>query len=395
MTALSRQLGLFKRDGDSEALGRPYVPMLLAKRGERLALERISDDTRDAITPFVRVVPPELRGRAEQDPAPVELARLVPAAGERVIYLDAVGSPRRQRQIAPLSASYMREIYDAAVASSLAFAPVYPFRRRDLADTVARFASDSIGAAILVGPDTDVTWGSARLKDQLRAEIQALNIDPLRLDVVIDLGYLPPSSEGHMSTVWLVREVTAALPWRSVTLGATSVPDSVSDDIPGGSINGIERREVALFNAVQVEVGAPLRFGDYAVQHPVPPKPGPVPKMRASIRYTTGDFMFVSRGERPLGEIDDVPGEYREVADRLRSHPPFEGSHCCWGDEFIEDIAEGRKTAASQYWMRAVATCHHLTVVARERARAIREAPMERKTSVQDKRASSRSRNSR
>ena len=58
MAALSSQLGMFRRDGDPSTIGRPYVPILLAKRGERVALERIADETRELITPFARVVPP-------------------------------------------------------------------------------------------------------------------------------------------------------------------------------------------------------------------------------------------------------------------------------------------------------------------------------------------------
>lgn len=187
---------------------------------------------------------------------------------------------------------------------------------------------------------------------------------------VADLRYIPPDTAGIASTAWFVRQLAAAAPWRSIVLAGTSVPDSVAEEVPDDSLNGIERRERALFDAVQARVDVRLRFGDYTVQHPVPPTPAPVPKMRASIRYTIGDFIYVSRGGRPLGELerDEVPLEYREIAKRLKDHPPFIGSACCWGDRFVENLADGRQVARGQHQMRAVATCHHLTVVALERA---------------------------
>jgi hypothetical protein len=313
-------------------------------------------------------VPPELQGRDEDDPAPVEVARLATTMAERIVYLDAVGSPRRRR-VAPLGAPYMSQIYESATAASVSFAPVYPFRRPELRDVIRTFALDSVGAAVLVARDSALTWGTQRLHEELREEVRALGIDPGMLDVVIDLGYIAKGADDVSTTAWFVREVAAAAPWRSHVLAGTSVPDSVADEVPDDSLNGIERRERHLFDSVEAAVGMRLRFGDYAVQHPVPPTPGAVPRMRASIRYTAGDFILVSRGGRPLGELsrDEVPTEYRHIASRLRDHPPFAGSACCWGDRFVEELADGRRTARGQHWMRAVATCHHLTVVAAER----------------------------
>ena len=370
MGTMSSQLGMFRRPGDPETITHPYVPILLAKRGERVALEQIATSTMNALTPMVRVVPPELRRRDEDDPPPAEIARLATTMGERLVYLDAVGSPRRSSRIAPLSVPYMRQIYESAIASSLAFAPVYPFRRPDLGETVRTYAPDPVGAGILVSRDSAITWGADRLDLELRDEVHALGIDPGRLDVIVDLGYIPAGAADISTTSWFVRQVVGAAPWRSVVLAGTSVPDSVAEEVPDDSLSGIERRERALFDAVQRAIGGRLRFGDYTVQHPVPPTPAPVPKMRASIRYTSGDFMYVSRGGRPLGELarDEIPDEYREIASRLRSHPMFVGQVCCWGDEFVEELSDGRRLARGQHWMRAMATCHHLTVVAAERA---------------------------
>jgi hypothetical protein len=373
MAPMSSQIGMFRRDGDPSTITRSYVPILLAKRGERVALERIAGPTRDGITPLIRVVPPELRRHDEDDPPPAEIARLAKAMGDRVTYLDAVGSPRRKHRMAPLGASYMRQIYETAMASSLAFAPVYPFGRPDLGELVRTFASDAIGAAVLVSRDAALTWGSQHLDRELREEVRSLDVDPGRLDVVAGLGYIPAGADDVTTTAWFVRQIAAAAPWRSLILAGTSIPDSVADEIPNDGLDGIERRERALFDAVQDEVGVTLRFGDYAVQHPVPPTPAPVPKMRASIRYTAGDFTYVSRGGRALGELDrdEVPSEYREIASRLRVHPPFVGAGCCWGDAFVEELSDGRTLARGQHWMRAMATCHHLTVVARERANPV------------------------
>ena len=370
MTTLSSQLRMFRRDGDPATIGHPYVPILLAKQGERTALEHLPPLVWESVTPCIRIVPPELRDRTEADPPPAEIARIARAAGDHAVYLDPVGAPRRRRRIAALGVSYVRQVYEAAVASDLVFAPVYPFRRRDLAPTTIEFATVGIGAAVLVPKAAAITMGVGRLDLELREEVRSLGIEPGRLDVIVDLGYISAGANDVSSVVWLVRQVTVAAPWRSVILAGTSIPDSLSAEIPDDSLNAIERRERALFLAVQGQVESPLRYGDYGVQHPVPPASGAVPKMRASIRYTAGDFTFVSRCGQPIGEMerDQVPGEYQRLAAQLVLHPPFDRSGCCWGDQFIEELANGSRTARGQHQMRAVATCHHLTVVAGERS---------------------------
>jgi len=370
MSVVSSQPRLFRREGDPSSMRRPYLPILLAKQGERIGLGHLDPTVRDLITPYLRIVPPELRRKDADAAPPEEIGRLARLLGDQAAYLDAVGAPRRDRRAAPLGATYVRDIYEAAEAADMAYAPVYPFGRPDLGSTIVAFASEALGAAFLLRAEAAVTWGGGRLRDRIRDEVRSLGIEPGRLDVVVDLGYLADGADDPTSTIWLVREVAVAVPWRTVVLAGTSIPDSVAREIPDDSLNGIERREQILFAAVQAAVGEPLRFADYGIQHPVPPTPNPVPQMRASIRYTSGHFTFVSRGGRPLGEIpsDDRPSEYREVAERLREHPQFSLGPCCWADQFIEEVADGRRIVRAQNSIRAVATCHHITVVAAERS---------------------------
>jgi hypothetical protein len=361
---------MFRRPAALATLGRPYVPILLAKRGEREALGRLTPEIWTGLTPWLRIVPPELRSREDDSPPAAEMSRLAGVMGDRGLYLDSVGTPRRRRSSRVLGVDYVQPILEAAVAAGLAFAPVYPFGRRDLAATISAFGQEDLGAAVLLTAGAALAWGSRRLDGELRHEVNDLAIAPEKIDLMVDLGYVGDGSDEISSVLWLVRQAVSGGAWRSVILAGTSVPDSLAEAIPDDSLNAIDRRERALFDNVQARLDIRLRYSDYAVQHPVPPAPGAAPKMRASIRYTAGDHMYVSRGGRPVGEIprEEVPAQYRELAERLRIHPPFAGRGCCWGDRFIEDMSDGRLTVRTQQKMRAVATCHHLSAVARERA---------------------------
>lgn len=370
MTRLSSQLGMFPREARTSTLLAPYVPILLMKRGEREALAHMPSAAVEGVTPWMRVVPPELRSSKDDGQPAAEFARLAGILRDRAVYLDIAGTPRRGRALPALDADYVDRLLDAATAAGLAYAPVYPLGRHDLARVVARHAQPDLGAAVLLTAAAAFTWGTRSITAEVKEQVGALGLEGHQVDLMVDLGYLREGADDPASAAWLVRAGADAYAWRSVILAGTSIPDSLAGDIPDDSLNGIERREARLFEAIRPMVTSRLRFADYGVQHPVPPAPAPGPKMRASIRYTAGGYMFVSRGGRPIGEInlDERAGHYRELATRLREHPPFVGGGCCWGDQTIEAMADGRVALRSQHKMRALATCHHLTAVAAERA---------------------------
>ena len=372
MDRVSRQLGMFPREASTSTLLTEYVPILLLKRGEREALGHLTSAALERVTPWMRVVPPELRSNDNDGQPAGEFARLASVLRDRAVYLDVIGTPRRRRALPALDADYLDRLLDAATAAGLAFAPVYPLGREDVAGIVARHTQPGLGAAVLLTPAAAITWGTRSLTDKVRTEVGVLGLEGAQVDLMVDLGYLRDGADDLASAAWFVRAGADAFAWRSIIVAGTSVPDSLADEIPDDSLNGIERREARLFDAIQPMVARPLRFGDYGVQHPVPPAPNAVPKMRASIRYTVGDYMFVSRGGRPIGEVDvdERAGHYQELATRLRDHPPFAGASCCWGDETIEAMADGRVGFKSQQKMRAIATCHHIAMLAAEREAA-------------------------
>ncbi len=369
MTLLSSQLAMFPQAARPGGLAHAYVPILLAKRGEVRAMEHLGDSVWESLTPWLRVLPPELRSGRDDEPPVGLMTRLGRVLGDRPVYLDVAGVPRRSRQASVLDEPYVKHLYEAALAANIAFAPVYPLGRRDLtAEIGATGRQMGLGAAVAVPAQNLVTWGAERLRDRIEEEVRMLGFPPSELDLMLDLGYLAPGQDDPTSVLWLLREVANAQSWRSVVLAGTAVPDSVAEEILEDSLNGIPRRDLDVFNSAAAAVPFPVRYADYGIQHPVPPTPGPVPKMRASIRYTAGRYIYVARGSGAIHDLghDAKAGQYRELAIRLRLHPRFIGRGCCWGDELLEDLADGASVVLSQETLRAASTCHHLSAVAHD-----------------------------
>lgn len=370
MVTVSSQSKLFRFEGDPSTADAPYVPILLIKQGEREALERIDSDTRDGITPWLRVVPPELAHEDGRATPPDEIKRIARATGDHAVYLDVVGTPRRKPSAPRLTRAFVADVYDAALEFDLPFIPVYPFGRTDLTSTIATYESHAFGAAVLVRANATVMLGTKSLREALRAQVIALGIPPGRLDVMVDFGFIEAGTSDPRTALRLVREVADAAPWRSIIASAASVPDSFAREIPDRSVGWIERREKRIIDALRAGMDQRVRFSDGAVQHEVPPRPGPAPKMRAHLRYTVGSSMYVARGGLPLDQIsrEEWPSEYMAVARHLLDEAPFVGPDCCWGDQFVLSLADGTRQARSQHLMRAAATCHHLAAVSREQA---------------------------
>jgi hypothetical protein len=292
------------------------------------------------------------------------------------VYLDVAGARRRSRGDARLPASTVAAFLEAAAEEGIRFAPVYPVGVPSVAPAVARAADDQrLGAALRVAVDGLVVPSGRALADVVADEAEGLGLAPADVDLVVDLGYLDTNFDTDAASAGRILDPLAALArWRSVVLAGGSVPGTLSTAVRDGQFGGIPRLEWRLWLEMR-ETRPLLRFGDYGVQNPVPPDPGHASLMRASIRYTTGDFVLAVRGVGPVLKMsrEAKEAEYRELARRVFEHPSF--AHCCSSDQFIAECADGRVAVLAQQKWRGISTLHHLSVVARQVDAVLSPAP--------------------
>ena len=255
-------------------------------------------------------------------------------------------------------------IYEACADAGLAFSPVHPSGRDDLGEITAR-AEEAFGLGAVIHIDTRslVSWGGNRPRATIAADLDALKLTASEVDVMLDLGYLAEPVD-DLSLRWLLEELLPDFGWRSVIIAATSVPKSVAGEVDKGDLGSIPRHEGQVVAWATKLSGLPVRFGDFGVQNPQPPKPGGSPNMIPSIRYTSDNATFVARADLPVkGRSREAKqADYQRLADRLVNHSAFRPD-CCWGDHYLVAVANGSIRSASQERMRAIATCHHVTAI--------------------------------
>jgi len=204
-------------------------------------------------------------------------------------------------------------------------------------------------------------------KEELDGLLSKLGIPTSDCDLVLDLGapsFVPP--EGFSM---VIQAIVSKLPylngWRTFTIMSTSFPETMAVVKKGGEI--VPRYEWKLYKMLISDLRkAKLRlpaFGDYAISHPkVLELDMRLVKPYATIRYTIDDSWYIVKGENVREHKYE---QYRELSKKVLISRYYCGSTFSWGDEYIQQCANGGKTGNLTMW-RQVGTNHHIEKVTRD-----------------------------
>jgi hypothetical protein len=354
-----------------------YVPVLLAKRGERRGVGELTAAAKTAMTPLW-VLPPVDWDFDTDAPAKTADAHLATAGrdiaqcwGGQPAFVD----PYFLDQAARMASGQhpLDFVIEQANGHGGQLVPTVAVTRdagyRSAVAVIA--ARDGRGACVrLAVPEWPSNAGAPAL-DGLLADVA---LTPGDVDLVLDLG--EEVAGAAIISTSAVRAELAVLPqladWRSITVVGAGFPKMLDGLAKGLSL--LERSEWTAYKNVVSLGGLPRlpAFGDYGIAHPDPtvdvdPR---VMSISATFRYTTDDAwllakgaLFKGRGGSGIGGAAMTP-----VAAALAADPRFAGAAHCAGDTWIEDTAAGRTSGGNPESWRRAGTTHHLTHVPGELA---------------------------
>ncbi|TDU03299.1 T4 beta protein [Streptomyces sp. 846.5] len=334
-----------------------YVPLLRGREGELKALGEISPEVRTRIRPVLEVVLDGTPRRTVQ--------KFFRQAGNHLpadltITLDC-GS---LIQYGPIGTGYtgaangwLSEAFDQFKFSII---PVVRTTDPPAALAEARDAQLLHRQGICLRIDIqDPSASSARRRRLVDSVLETLDLGPVHIDLLLDVGYLPDAR----AVTWAARSALGLLdwsrasPWRSTALAAGSFPRSVADR-PKARRLRLHRWETDLWHHVAQHCGGdPPAFADYGVTHPVHPtnpRPG-----KPNLRYTNGrdwDVLVANSYDND---------EFYDLCELLLGSPawPPTAMPLSWGDrEFALRAGTRPGPGAGREW-RAWATSHHLAHV--------------------------------
>jgi hypothetical protein len=209
-------------------------------------------------------------------------------------------------------------------------------------------------------------------KNTFRTEIDSLlstlEIQPSDCYLILDLGtpnFIP--LEGFSM---VIQNIISAFPylnnWRTFTVLGTSLPETTGEIKKGGEI--IPRHEWPLYKMLVAnfrEAGLRLpSFGDYAISHPkVLALDMRLVRPYATIRYTIDDAWYIIIGENVR---DYGYGQYHRLSERIRASRYYCGPTFSWGDQYIQECANGSVGTGNLTTWRQVGTNHHIEKVVRD-----------------------------
>lgn len=344
-----------------------YVPVLKSLPGELKALSHASDMAWRRMTPLIEIA--TKRGDNEVMRAQSVLAR----AGEELAAVFSVdrgffldlrwvkyglqvelkgGTKRRAIE------HVLQDVHAKALSCVAVVAPGQDPRIVKLIDEALEFAQRGVCVRVRL---TGVVRGS---RSALRAEIDAF-LDELRIsegmvDLFLDLGFI---GSGAPLTAKEIAELLEGLQpnqWRSVVLAGTVVPDTLKA-IDEDTIGALARYDWLIWRELDSLGIGRVSYGDYAVQHPIPPVEGSR-GMRANVRYTAGDHFLIARGTKiSRGNYT----QYHGLCKGIRGLKDFRGAAASWGEDEIVKCANGKTLPKAPSDWRAIGTSQHLEHVIR------------------------------
>jgi hypothetical protein len=188
--------------------------------------------------------------------------------------------------------------------------------------------------------------------------LDRLSIEPARLDVIIDAGYIAGLDPQLVDDVLdVVDSIAPYGDFRSTTVLSGSVPKSLSQV----HLWEQPRFEETLWESIRSESPTAVRFGDYGAVHPVSSS-DPWRSKHISLKYTCSDHWLYLR--EPIVDSDAENARARAVqlvSHELVNSGSFSGPEFSWGDRQIASAAGGTGRGLGDLSKPvAFATSHHL-----------------------------------
>ncbi|CAO5155604.1 Beta protein [Frankia sp. AiPs1] len=349
--------------------GHRYMPILLARRGERAALGLLSAAARQGLVPLLVIPPPPMDGGRRPGSHLIDVAMELGHGWNGRMFVDL---GYFQEGIPDYAVHPLASFTDDLAQFGIAAVPVTSPTRAVVynAAVAALHRVRACGVCLRLGP-FDWPMGhrshrSAAVEELLRF----LGVSPAETDLVLDLGVAirDGPSEALQASGIALAHLSYAREWRSIAVAGTAVPRDMEGIYPG--LSPIRRAEWTNFRALaESSSGRRPVFGDYAIVSPdtYDRRFDSRPSVSAALRYASANDWIMAKGGQYLRKNGLKSAAMNLVADLLCESEYFAGRQHCGADEWITDVASGASGGNPEMWLR-YGTIHHLTVASEQLA---------------------------
>lgn len=357
-----------------------YVPVLRWKAAEKEALEKITDEEKELITPLIEIImpqPPEYKVK-EGD---IERIKTTEELLNESIEIMKIKIPEIPKEIlkfwgtspllidlslidASLRGSGLTQIIELGKKLNLCLIPVVNLSSNLDLKQVAKYYAKKYGQGLCLRLFCS-DFQKESFANEIRNFLIEYELQEGSIDIIVDFQI---TDSKCLEIKKYVEQVPGIIKWRTFTVISGIFPKDLSEY--SVDLHPLERLDWKYWlNQVQSNsLARNPSFGDYTIQHPIYTEPSPGANPSASIRYTAKEKWLIMRGLALRGEIKGVksPGhaQYPLLARLLTEQPEFFGANFSYGDQYIAEIADikTKKTGNPRTWLRA-GISHHLACV--------------------------------
>jgi len=352
-----------------------YVPCLRWKMGEYQAVLRLHDTTKKMFTPLIQV--PEigydfkakkLKKTIDEHLYEFVSKKILKKWGTSFCFVDLklVGlSVRMENGVHPV-----KYVFDDLRKAKCSAIPVTGLDRDKAYHQEIKkiLAKDDRSICLRISIEEAV---KSSFEEEIGSLLSLLSVQANNCDLILDLG-APANFEPLEGFSKLIIGVVNKMPylreWQTFTIISTFFPESMSG-IKIGPTN-IPRYEWQLYRILidrLLKRGIRLpTFGDYATAHPSF-REFDMRKAKPSvkIRYSTDNSFYILKGHNIRGERYGKNKQYHSLSRKVVESRCFCGSDFSWGDEYIQQCANGGKPGSLTTWV-TVDTNHHIEKVTQD-----------------------------
>jgi hypothetical protein len=344
-----------------------YVVSLRTKQGEFDAVERLTSDVKEHLTPLWEIQPTDATEEGDDPAASADsIVNPLPkkihdaSAGLEGFIDSRLLHPARRRSTGEHPLAWICE-ETAKLGTRLT--PVVSLD----SDVDCIAAANHVEAAL--GSDIAVRLGIDELGDLagIRALVALLSTSFRSSHLIVDCEHIVPSAARLLPMVLppLVNAILALGPWKTVTILTGSIPA----DFAGyaGTLHLVPRLEWPLWLSIVPPGTLSHRpaFGDYGISHPEYRFVPWYARGSAKIRYTGHDdyHIFIARGLRAARH--GGYSQFHALAAQVVAHAVYRGAPYSTGDTYIDDCANTRVGTGNLTTWVMVGTNQHITYLAR------------------------------
>ncbi len=351
-----------------------YVPILKWKKAEQKALQELSANQKEWITPLIQPVMPQpkapkkgqrAKNREEQleevitdfkAKSPKIAGEIVNAWGTLPIFLD-------------LSLIYTPKLIIEALAQILAtgsklgtfLIPVVNLssdkNTLQQVSTLARQYDHGLCLRLVRADLIDVKTLSFHIEDLLADN----NLSPAGIDLLVDFNAIDEQDQEYHDLFEEIKNIPYLTQWRTFTVACGAFPEDLSSCTPGIDkyIPRLEWKQW-LYALSSDRFPRKPTFADYTIRHPIYKESNQFFQSSSSLKYTLDESWLIMRGKK--GNLTQYLGHANLLSRDPHYSSMFRGAAFSFGDAFIakkgQDLHDP-KPGNSTSWI-LVGINHHL-----------------------------------